>query len=180
MRQVLAAGQMGYWGMEQPGRCQLAAPAIPPVSSATLAAHCFARLCAGCPALYLPKWERQGVGSWVSSSKGKTKPPRARQSGITNSWGCFLLSQDGLEWLGGRIWKQAVWDALLGCPISTSVYPGKDSSMGSGVEFFFRGVNISKICLLSCAPHSGGITWFAFLLRNITCPACSLFTRRGL
>lgn len=29
----------------------------------------------------------------------------------------------------------------------------------SGI-FFFTGFNISKICLLSCAAHSGGITWF--------------------
>jgi len=35
--------QQAKWGMEQPGRCQLAAPAIPPVSSATLAARCLAQ-----------------------------------------------------------------------------------------------------------------------------------------
>ena len=40
-----------------------------------------------------------------------------------------------MECLGGSIWKQAIWDALLGCPISTSVYPGKDSGMGNRVEF---------------------------------------------
>lgn len=155
---VLAAGQMCYQGMEQPGRWQLAAPAIPATSSATPSARGLA-------------------GSWVSSSRGKTKPSQARRSGITNNWGCFLLETGRF----GMAWWEDMEADYLGCssglPYLCSSLSWERFKYGEQSRIFFRRFNISEICLLLCAPRSGWITWFAFLLRNI-CLACSFHTLR--